>query len=59
VTPCKYGDPLCPCQDGDQCHYEGPHAMMPPHPKPGDRWGAYQYDQDGWWRLVAGPEVET
>jgi hypothetical protein len=19
---CKYGDPLCPCQDGDACHYE-------------------------------------
>lgn len=20
---CKYGDPLCPCPDGDMCHYEG------------------------------------
>ena len=20
---CLYGDPLCPCQDGDACHYEG------------------------------------
>ena len=20
--PCPYGDPLCPCQDGDACHYE-------------------------------------
>lgn len=19
---CKYGDPSCPCQDGDACHYE-------------------------------------
>lgn len=19
---CKYGDPTCPCQDGDKCHYE-------------------------------------
>jgi hypothetical protein len=22
VTKCKYGDDGCPCQDGDQCHYE-------------------------------------
>ncbi len=22
---CKYGDPICPCQDGDPCHYE-PHG---------------------------------
>lgn len=21
---CPYGDPTCPCQDGDACHYEGP-----------------------------------
>lgn len=21
--PCPYGDPFCPCQDGDLCHYEG------------------------------------
>lgn len=27
---CKYGDPLCPCQDGDMCHYEGPNPMRPP-----------------------------
>lgn len=19
---CPYGDPLCPCQDGDACHYQ-------------------------------------
>lgn len=19
---CKYGDPICPCKDGDFCHYE-------------------------------------
>jgi hypothetical protein len=19
--PCAFGDPLCPCQDGDSCHY--------------------------------------
>lgn len=18
---CKFGDPMCPCQDGDACHY--------------------------------------
>ena len=32
ATPCKYGDPLCPCQDGDQCHYEGENPMTPPPP---------------------------
>lgn len=21
-TGCRYGDPLCPCRDGDPCHYE-------------------------------------
>lgn len=25
---CKYGDELCPCQDGDMCHYEGPDPMI-------------------------------
>jgi len=32
ATKCKYGDKLCPCQDGDMCHYEGPNAMTPPTP---------------------------
>lgn len=27
MSLCKYGDPLCPCQDGDMCHYEGPNPM--------------------------------
>lgn len=31
---CKYGDPLCPCQDGDMCHYEGENPMSPPTPEP-------------------------
>jgi len=22
MTDCKYGDPTCPCQDGDMCHYK-------------------------------------
>lgn len=22
MTECEYGDPTCPCQDGDSCHYE-------------------------------------
>jgi hypothetical protein len=26
---CKYGDPYCPCQDGDMCHYEGQNPMNP------------------------------
>lgn len=28
--PCKYGDPLCPCQDGMLCHYEGKNPMSSP-----------------------------
>lgn len=28
---CKYGDPTCPCADGDSFHYEGEN----PWPKPG------------------------
>lgn len=34
-APCKYGDPACPCQDGDTCHYEGKDAW--PKPVPLDR----------------------
>jgi hypothetical protein len=40
--PCKYGDPFCPCEDGDQCHYEGENPMTPSkvpldeYRKPGD-----------------------
>ena len=26
--PCPHGDPFCPCQDGDLCHYEA--AAGPP-----------------------------
>lgn len=22
MSACPHGDPLCPCQDGDPCHYE-------------------------------------
>lgn len=22
MSICRYGDPTCPCQDGDSCHYE-------------------------------------
>ncbi len=29
-TGCKFGDPSCPCQDGDQCHYTGEGAWPPP-----------------------------
>lgn len=29
---CPYGDPLCPCPDGDPCHYEGENPMVPPVP---------------------------
>jgi len=27
---CKYGDPTCPCQDGDMCHYEGDNPISVP-----------------------------
>ena len=27
---CKYGDPSCPCQDGDHCHYEPHDATLTP-----------------------------
>lgn len=30
MTACKYGDPTCPCQDGQICHYEGVRPMRPP-----------------------------
>ena len=33
MAACKYGDTLCPCQDGDQCHYEGKNPMTPPRPE--------------------------
>ena len=33
MPECKYGDALCPCQDGDQCHYEGKNPMTPPRPE--------------------------
>lgn len=32
---CIGGDPLCPCQDGDLCHYRGPNAW--PIPKKEDK----------------------
>lgn len=28
MSACKYGDPTCPCQDGDPCHYEGDNPML-------------------------------
>jgi hypothetical protein len=34
--PCKYGDPFCPCEDGDQCHYEGENPMTPSSVGDGD-----------------------
>lgn len=38
--PCPFGDPLCPCQDGDICHYvddpvTGTKAWPPPEVWPG------------------------
>lgn len=37
--PCIGNDPLCPCQDGDVCHYvdwKGTKAMPIPHADPTD-----------------------
>lgn len=31
---CSHGDPLCPCPDGDMCHYEGPNPWPSPLPLP-------------------------
>lgn len=31
--PCLGNDPLCPCQDGDMCHYRGPDAWPVPKSK--------------------------
>ena len=30
LAKCKHGDPYCPCQDGDACHYEGENPMPVP-----------------------------
>jgi hypothetical protein len=30
MSACKYGDPACPCQDGDRCHYEGERPFKAP-----------------------------
>lgn len=27
MSRCRHGDPCCPCQDGDVCHYEGLNPM--------------------------------
>ena len=35
MPKCKYGDPFCPCQDGDQCHYEGEKPMKETKHTPG------------------------
>ena len=39
---CKYGDPRCPCQDGDQCHYEGKNPMTPPSVHSASRSGGHE-----------------
>lgn len=31
-VPCPHGDPFCPCQDGDACHYEGRASWPSPLP---------------------------
>ncbi len=35
MAGCAYGDPTCPCQDGDDCHYEwDKKRKTPPWPRP-------------------------
>lgn len=34
MARCPHGDPFCPCQDGDSCHYEGPDPFSCPNPPP-------------------------
>jgi hypothetical protein len=42
MAKCKYGDPTCPCQDGDLCHYEGKDAWpIPKCPKCGVSFRSY------------------
>lgn len=46
---CPYGDPACPCQDGDSCHYEDTvdtQAMAPPAPHA----EAVRVLEEAWWR---------
>lgn len=36
MPTCSYGDPACPCPDGDACHYEWDHDRKTapwPHPR--------------------------
>ncbi len=47
MSDCKYGDPSCPCQDGDLCHYEGENPMTPPAILLA-RLAAEQLRQSGW-----------
>jgi hypothetical protein len=38
MAECAYGDPFCPCQDGDACHYEWDYGRTtPPMPHPKHR----------------------
>jgi len=30
MKSCPHGDELCPCPDGDPCHYEGENPMISP-----------------------------
>ena len=44
---CAFGDPACPCQDGDVCHYvaQGKSPAMEPPPRIGGRWVWVRDDQ--------------
>jgi hypothetical protein len=44
---CKYGDPFCPCQDGDTCHY-----------KDENPWPLPSTEQKEYWRLLTDQERE-
>jgi hypothetical protein len=59
---CKYGDPFCPCQDGDQCHYEGENPMTatwvgPDGHKYNCSYGPHPYCDCGWVAEIEGRRV--
>ncbi len=45
-NPCEYGDPFCPCQDGDACHYRGHNPL--PDPRPTIEQQIAELERAGW-----------
>jgi hypothetical protein len=53
---CSAGDPYCPCNDGDQCNYEGEDAFPPLPPGESERLFAQKDAADAYLATVT-PEV--